>query len=718
MKGRLLLLLLVVFQIAHLKAQYYKAVVVDAGSRKPLSNISIQLKNTKYRTFSDAKGNFHLPLNYCFNGVKDTLRFSASNSDTLIFTSPQYHKVQYAVRSKNKVYELLPIAAKDKQVEYFNFLADERAFDYLDGRPLTQHFGEVRAVKFIYDFKKDVVYFFNFNKYSYHAHFAINVLKYNNIVKFEKQYYNNPDRTYFVGEFCHYTASNSYTFELFAGTEMTCEQLKLLYDRLAENSFVGEKLRYLSYSASKKECLPGKGITHNDLYKGQRYQGLNYGEAYGYLKFVEVPSAELQKVEQHDILVLNDVPLDIGVCAGIITNKFQMPLAHINVLSHNRGTPNMALRSVWSNAEVRRYSGKLVYLKVRADTFYIQEALLADAEKFWLKNEKKEAMSLLLNVRDSALVNLKKASLSDVDLLGGKAANFAELLKVEGINTPEGAFAIPFYFYDQHLKKYGLDLYINSMLHDIRFYSNREVKINYLTTLRDSIVNSAIDTVLLQRIVALIQSENVGKSMRFRSSTNAEDIDGFNGAGLYDSYTGKIGSDKKAIDLAIKKVWASLWNIEAVEERSYYKIDQKKVAMAVLVHRTFPKEDVNGVLITRNQYSENLPAYIINVQKGDVPVVSNEKGSYTADEIILFNFGANPEKDYSIQYMAHSNLPELTDTTVMSEIELVNLKVAVDKIFAHYCTLYGTCRHLDIEFKLDSTAEEKRKLYIKQVRLY
>jgi phosphoenolpyruvate synthase/pyruvate phosphate dikinase len=343
---------------------------------------------------------------------------------------------------------------------------------------------------------------------------------------------------------------------------------------------------------------------------------------------------------------------------------------------------------------------------------------LADAEKFWLKREKKEAMSLLLNVRDSSLVNLKKASLSDVDLIGGKAANFAELMKVDGINTPEGSFAIPFYFYDQHLKKYGLDLYINKMLHDIDFYANIDVKIRYLKTLRDSIIHSPIDTVLVQRIIALYASKNMGNSIRFRSSTNAEDIDGFNGAGLYDSYTGKVGSTKKPIDLAIKKVWASLWNVEAVEERAFFRINQEKVAMAILAHRTFPNEDVNGVLITSNQYTENLPAYIINVQQGDVPVVSNEKGSYTADEIILFNFGVSPDKDYAIQYVAHSNLPDMADTSVMSEQELYNLKVAVDKIFAHYCTLYGTCRALDIEFKLDSSGEEKRKLYIKQVRLY
>ena len=42
--------------------------------------------------------------------------------------------------------------------------------------------------------------------------------------------------------------------------------------------------------------------------------------------------------------MLDAVPNDISIVAGQITAEFQTPLAHINVLSVNRGTPNMALR--------------------------------------------------------------------------------------------------------------------------------------------------------------------------------------------------------------------------------------------------------------------------------------------------------------------------------------------------------------------------------------
>ena len=43
------------------------------------------------------------------------------------------------------------------------------------------------------------------------------------------------------------------------------------------------------------------------------------------------------------IVLTDDVPNDIPFVGGLITEAFQTPLAHVNVLSQNRGTPNAAL---------------------------------------------------------------------------------------------------------------------------------------------------------------------------------------------------------------------------------------------------------------------------------------------------------------------------------------------------------------------------------------
>jgi hypothetical protein len=61
--------------------------------------------------------------------------------------------------------------------------------------------------------------------------------------------------------------------------------------------------------------------------------------------------------------------IDVPVVAGIITTEFQTPLSHINVLSHNRGTPNMALTTAFTDTEILRLSEKRVFLDVSADSF-------------------------------------------------------------------------------------------------------------------------------------------------------------------------------------------------------------------------------------------------------------------------------------------------------------------------------------------------------------
>jgi len=59
------------------------------------------------------------------------------------------------------------------------------------------------------------------------------------------------------------------------------------------------------------------------------------------------------------------------------------------------------------------------------------------------------------------------------------------------------------------------------------------------------------------------------QSLRCRSSTNNEDLPGFNGACLYRSTTHH--PDEGPLIKSVKKVWASLWNDVAVEEREFWR---------------------------------------------------------------------------------------------------------------------------------------------------
>ncbi|MBK7540204.1 MAG: hypothetical protein IPI49_33600 [Myxococcales bacterium] len=112
--------------------------------------------------------------------------------------------------------------------------------------------------------------------------------------------------------------------------------------------------------------------------------------------------------------------------------------------------------------------------------------------------------------------------------------------------------------------------------------------------------------------------------MFVRSSTNAEDLPGFNGAGLYDTVPNVVG--KAALGAAIKTVWASLWNLRAVEERTTFGIDHRQVFSAVLI-QVGVAATAAGVLVSKNLFDpRDDDGYTINAKWGlGMRVVEGQK---------------------------------------------------------------------------------------------
>jgi phosphoenolpyruvate synthase/pyruvate phosphate dikinase len=115
-----------------------------------------------------------------------------------------------------------------------------------------------------------------------------------------------------------------------------------------------------------------------------------------------------------------------------------------------------------------------------------------------------------------------------------------------------------------------------------------------------------------------------GKGVFVRSSTNAEDLPGFNGAGLYDTVPNVRG--KEALGVALKTVWASLWNLRAVEERTTFGIDHRQVFAAVMV-QVGVAATAAGVLVSKNLYDpRDDDGFTINAKWGlGMKVVEGQK---------------------------------------------------------------------------------------------
>ena len=91
-------------------------------------------------------------------------------------------------------------------------------------------------------------------------------------------------------------------------------------------------------------------------------------------------------------MILDAVPNDISVVTAIVTEEFQTPLSHINVLSQNRGTPNMALRGAVSNKTLLALKDKWVRLEVKAFEYSVKEVTSAEADAWWAKNKPRIAV--------------------------------------------------------------------------------------------------------------------------------------------------------------------------------------------------------------------------------------------------------------------------------------------------------------------------------------
>jgi hypothetical protein len=593
----------------------------------------------------------------------------------------------------------------------------------LSNTPSVTNYGDVREIKVIHNLISDEIYYINIKEHRSHYTFAKNHLGYelgpNDFLY--TQFSNNPSRFLNNISILYHKNIDKYVLEFSSIDQADCEGVKRTFDKVLATSYFGNKLVFYSNNLNWDDCANISKISSEELYLGQQYQALNTSENYGYLIKTDMDQLQQTYLGRHHIVMLNGIPNDLPVVAGIITTEFQTPLSHINILSHSRNTPNMAFKEAWSDQHLNTLMDQLVYLKVESDTFIIRPASMEEAESFWNTHEPQNPINLLLDTISMGLIALEHEDIHSVDKIGGKAANFAELISLQSIPLPEDYFAIPFYYYWQHMKENELDIFVNEMLAEAKFYSNHEYRQMRLIQLQNIIKASPLNQNLLELVENRLDHFSKFPTYRFRSSTNAEDLEVFSGAGLYSSTSAKKDDADKTISKAIKKVWASLWDIRAFEEREYYKINHYTVAMGVLVHRSFPNEDANGVVITSNLYNVN-HAYTVNCQYRDYSIVYPEPG--ILNDLVLihtFSFDGNP---YNIEYLSHSNIPELNGENVLTDDELYELGDYCTAIKGYYFNEIAednSCGYesfsVDVEFKIDSSVSP-RKLYIKQARIY
>ncbi len=481
---------------------------------------------------------------------------------------------------------------------------------------------------------------------------------------------------------------------------------------------------------SKFDASRVKVLTQADILGDVDYIPMNQGEGYGRLRLME----EGERPSPFDIAIYKALPNDLPRVAGTITTVPQTPLSHVNLRAIQNNLPNAFIRDALTEETITALLDNYVYYAVTADGYTIRAATKADVDKHFESLRPKNTQTLQSDLTKKTITSLDNVSFADWTAFGVKAANVAELTKLalpDG-TTPVG-FAVPFYFYDEFMKQATLGKEtilgkkkapdeekitlpaettlaeaVAAMLAHSHFQTDADIQEEMLDDLRKAIKNATSPDWIITALENLHDQYPDGQSLRYRSSTNNEDLPSFSGAGLYSSKTQDPDeTTEEGIDKSIKQVWASLWNYRAFLERDFHRVDHTTVVMGVLVHPNYSDETVNGVAVSYDPITFQDDAYYVNSQKGE-DLVTNPEAHSQPEQLLLGTTG-------KVTILARSNLAP-SDALLMSNSQMVQLRSNLETIHNHFKTLYGVKDGEDFAIEIEFKITAANKLAIKQAR--
>jgi pyruvate,water dikinase len=572
------------------------------------------------------------------------------------------------------------------------------------------------------------LYFLNTNAFSYHYDFATQALGVRmTLGRFNAITYFRDDRSNIAGTVIandRFTPAGGgeeglYALEFWPTDPVRAHHVALAFDLVrAAMPFAAAKLAYhpagdtqealFAQDAAELERLGVRSIATQELFSNVSYVALNLGEGFGVLNAVDPTAARPPTIR--DVALFGSLPNDLGHVAGVISATPQTPLSHINLKAKQNDTPNAYVRGGAAHERIAPLLGQVVRYEVAAEDFALAPAT-PDEVAAWLERIRpKDPQTPPRDLSATAITDLDELRHADVLRVGAKAANVAELRTMLPASVVPDGYAIPFSFYDRFMCEGGFYDDAQAIIADAELAADPVKRDEALAKLRKEMKNADLSYEMEADIAALKAKFPAGTGIRCRSSTNNEDLEGFNGAGLYDSYTHR--PDEGRLSKTVKQVWASLWNFRAYDERDFHRIDHLSAAMGVLVHPNFDDEIANGVAVTKNPYDPNWPGFYVNVQVGE-SLVTNPDPNATPDELLISAIGEHGE--YETQHIRHSTLTQ-DRKPVLSAEQVTTLTAALATIQERFRVVYAKQDDegfaMDVEFKFGAGGG----LVVKQAR--
>ena len=199
------------------------------------------------------------------------------------------------------------------------------------------------------------------------------------------------------------------------------------------------------------------------------------------------------------------------------------------------------------------------------------------------------------------VIGFEKLGMGDVELVGGKNASLGEMishLAGAGVSVP-GGFATTADAYRDFLSQSGLDDWIHAQL-DVLDVDDVVKLAAVGAEIRKKIVDTPLTPELdkaVREAFAQLSATNPQIAVAVRSSATAEDLPDASFAGQQETFLNIRGID--SVLIAIKEVFASLFNDRAIAYRVHKGFDHKLVALSAGIQRMVRSETgAAGVMFT------------------------------------------------------------------------------------------------------------------------
>jgi hypothetical protein len=417
-------------------------------------------------------------------------------------------------------------------------------------------------------------------------------------------------------------------------------------------------------------------VSAHELFSSAQFVPLNAGTARGRLRAFRSEREYRNTtvpLEWDDIIVMERVPDDIPRLAGIINARHTTPLSHTNVLATGWQIPNAIQLGVLDRIEADGLDGEWVEYRVAMDAAEVSLARIERPAEL-TQPPAWRAQQITLEepeVAETPIARLDQLRMSDRYRYGTKAANLGELHHVLGhgssrltgfyqvprppranllgyltgllgvsehadpaapalrllrqhVRVPRG-IALPFSVQQRFLESSPRIQQAIGKLKMALELDAREIDPLCLS-LQQLIRGTRLPEDMREHIDAAIVRHLGGvRSFVVRSSSNAEDLDGFSAAGIYESINHVTTADR--IFHSIKEVWASLCSPRSVRLRQQAGISLDDCYMGVIVQEQV-EAAMGGVLVTTNPMNRaDFRNVYVNVSPGSVVDIVSGIGS-------------------------------------------------------------------------------------------